>query len=45
MNPDQELQSNEVNDTPDIEPIEIPGRNMHPSIEDRVAEIESVLNL
>lgn len=45
MQPDSELQTNEVNVTPDIEPIQIPGRNVNPSLDDRISQIEEVLNI
>lgn len=45
MDPNQELTSTNVNVLPDIVPVELPGRNGSPTVEDRLAEIESVLNI
>ncbi len=45
MNPQQDLQSNDINDIPDIAPLELPGRNNSPSVEDRLLQIETVLNI
>lgn len=40
-----DIQASDVNEAPDLAPIELPGRNAAPSIEERVAVIESTLNI
>lgn len=45
MNTERELNTDDINDVATIEPIELPGRNNSPSVEDRLSEIENVLNI
>lgn len=41
----QEIQGGDINEVPDLEPVEIPGRDISPSIEDRLAQVEEVLRI
>lgn len=41
----QDTSQNTVNAAPDLNPVELPGRNMDPSVEDRLAAIETILNI
>lgn len=34
-----------VNGAPDLTPVELPGRNIIPNTDDRLAAIESILNI
>lgn len=36
---------NTVNSTPDLSPVELPGRSNDPSVEERLAAIEEILNI
>ena len=45
MSQQYDIDSLALNEVPDIYPTELPGRDLNPSIEDRIAQIESVLNI
>lgn len=45
MNSRQDLQPNDINDVPDIAPIELPDRNINPSFEERLLTVENVLDI
>lgn len=36
---------NTINATPDLTPTELPGRSMDPSVNERLAAIEEILNI
>lgn len=41
----QDIQTGQITEVQDLVPVELPGRNMAPSIEERVDEIENVLKI
>lgn len=40
-----DIDAQETNLLPDINPVDIPGHDLSPSIEDRLSEIEGVLHI
>lgn len=42
---DDTLQGSDINQVPDLQPVELPNRDNAPTIEDRIAQIEGVLKI
>lgn len=40
-----DIDADGINEVPDLNPVEIPGRNIDPSLEDRLSQVEQILNI
>lgn len=42
---EDELQADDINEVPELVPVELPGRNIAPSLEERMSQVEAVLKI